>query len=283
MLIAMLNGRIVAPHEAVIPIDDRGLLYGDGLFETMHLGNGRVQFLDDHLQRLTDGCNRLKIDVPEIALLHDELQRLVADHHDGVLKLIVTRGHGGRGYRPPVNAEPVRLWQLFAPVSSNTQALTVRWCETRLARNSLLAGMKHLNRLEQVMAQSEWNDPQIGEGLLTDTEGELICGTMSNVFLIVDGTLVTPDLRYCGVAGIMRKNILIVAGELKLGIEVRAVRPEELYAASEVFVTNAIRGVRSVATLLPLSMQDQQRDGYQWRSTELATRINFELNESTKR
>jgi 4-amino-4-deoxychorismate lyase len=281
VLIAMLNGRLVAPHDAVIPMNDRGLLYGDGLFETMRLSNGQVQFIDDHLQRLADGCKRLKIDVPDMTLLHYELQKLVGNHRDAVLKLVVTRGGGGRGYRPPVDAQPLRLWQLFAPVSNDTQPLTVRWCETRLARNALFAGMKHLNRLEQVMAQSEWNDAQIGEGLLTDTEGELICGTMSNVFLMVDGTMVTPDLRYCGVAGIMRKNILKTADELNLAVEVRAVRFEELYSASEVFVTNVVRGIRSVVTLLPSQFRDQQRDGYEWQSNEVATQIKHKLSELT--
>jgi 4-amino-4-deoxychorismate lyase len=127
--------------------------------------------------------------------------------------------------------------------------ITVRWCTTQLSRNALLAGIKHCNRLEQVIAQSEWNDPLIAEGLMLDTEGELVCATMSNVFLVLDDMLITPDLRYCGVSGVMRKNLLRLAQQLQIAIEERAVRAEEVLTAREMFVCNAIRGIRPVLQL----------------------------------
>jgi len=275
----MLNGKILKPDEAVISTDDRGLLYGDGLFETMLLENGRVHFIDDHLQRLSDGCKRLHIQDPDVAKLRKELQLLTALHHDGVVKLIVTRGRGGRGYSAQADSQCTRLWQVFAPVTKEAHGLTVRFCAMQLGRNVSLAGMKHLNRLEQVLARSEWNDEKIAEGLLLDTEGELICGTMSNVFLVVEGTMVTPDLRYCGVQGIMRKNVLTIADKLKIGVEVRAVRPEELYSASEVFITNVLRGVRPVACLLPWQSEDLQRNGHRWTNSEFAVQIKLQLDE----
>ncbi|HVY23814.1 MAG TPA: aminodeoxychorismate lyase [Steroidobacteraceae bacterium] len=277
MLAALLNGNLIAPHDAAIHMDDRGLLYGDGLFETMLLCKGRARFLDDHMQRLFAGMVRLKMNAPDAEVLRNELQRLVQGHDRGVVKLIVTRGCSGRGYRASSGHECTRLWQLFAPVTTDNAGVTVQWCATRYARNALLAGLKHLNRLEQVLAQSEWQDAGIAEGLVMDTEGELISGTMSNVFMIIDGIMVTPDLRYCGVSGVMRKNVLRVARRLNLEIEERAVRPEELQSASEAFITNAVRGVRPVIAVL-----NATGDTLRWPAGAITTRVMNELNESNE-
>ena len=277
MLAALLNGELSAPHDAGIHMDDRGLLYGDGLFETMLLRNGRARFLDDHMQRLFAGTARLKMNAPDAEVLRNELQLLVQGHDCGVVKLIITRGCGGRGYRASSSHECTRLWQLFAPVATDNDGVTVQWCATRYARNPLLAGLKHLNRLEQVLAQSEWQDADIAEGLVMDTEGELISGTMSNVFMIIDGIMVTPDLRYCGVSGVMRKNVLRVARRMNLEIEERAVRPEELQSASEVFITNAVRGVRPVIAVL-----NATGDALRWPAGAITTRVMNELNELTE-
>src|SRR5438477_12063996 len=115
MLAAMLNGVMTNPSDPAIHVDDRGLLYGDGLFETMLLYKGRVRFLDDHLQRLHDGCARLNIEMPDATSLRNELQQVIGEHQNGVLKLILTRGRGGRGYRAPEKISSTGLWQLFAP------------------------------------------------------------------------------------------------------------------------------------------------------------------------
>jgi 4-amino-4-deoxychorismate lyase len=138
---------------------------------------------------------------------------------------------------------------LFDAPATAPASITVRWCDTRLSRNAQLAGLKHCNRLEQVLAQAEWRDPDIAEGLMLDTEGELVCGTMSNVFLVLEGVLVTPDLRYGGVAGVIRKNVLRLASLLQIETEQRAVRGEELCAAQEIFVCNAVRGIQPVTSL----------------------------------
>jgi len=273
MLAGLLNGKAISPQQPAIHIDDRGLLYGDGVFETMLLRAGRVRFIDDHLHRLQQGCERLKMSPPVIGQLREELQQLVQQHRDGIVKLILTRGRGGRGYRA-VAGDATRLWQLFAPVASVGGGVSLRWCDTRLARNQALAGIKHLNRLEQVLAQSEWDDATINEGLMLDTESELISGTMGNVFLVLENVLVTPDLRFCGVQGVMRKNILRFAAALELPCEERAVRPEELHAASEVFITNAVRGIQPVTTLLPSIL-----NGQQWTVGETTLRLITKLNE----
>ena len=138
-------------------------------------------------------------------MLRSDVQRLSGSAERGVLKIVVTRGIGPRGYRPPPRSQTTRIVALYpAPAPPPATRLALRWCETRLGRNARLAGIKHLNRLEQVLAQAEWDDEAIDEGLMLDTEGELVSGTASNVFLVREGVLVTPDLRFCGVLGVMR-------------------------------------------------------------------------------
>jgi 4-amino-4-deoxychorismate lyase len=127
--------------------------------------------------------------------------------------------------------------------------IAVRWCTTRLARNQQLAGIKHLNRLEQVLAQNEWTDEQIAEGLMLDTESELISATASNLFMVCDGVLATPDLRFSGIRGVMREQVIGLAQQARIQIEERALRPDDLLGATEAFTTNAVRGIRPIVSL----------------------------------
>jgi 4-amino-4-deoxychorismate lyase len=229
---------------------ERGLSFGDGLFETMLLRDGVAVSVDRHLLRLEIGCLRLGIKPPNIPLLRGEIDLLTRDHRNGIIKLIVTRGAGGRGYRPAADMTPTRLMMLFPPLNAvDGKPIEVRWCATRLARNAQLCGIKHLNRIEQVLAQNEWDDERIAEGLMLDTEGELICATAANVFLVADGVLVTPDLRFSGIRGVMRERVIESALRAGLAVEERAVWPDDLTEATEVFVTSAIRGIRSVVAL----------------------------------
>ena len=259
MTLAMLvNGQ---PSQ-VIAADDRGFQYGDGLFETALLIHRRVRFLDDHLQRLFAGCARLNIASPDEQTLRNEIAQITANAERGVLKIIVTRGSGGRGYRPSAMAS-TRVVVLHRLVPAPRAALRLRWCEIRLGRNARLAGIKHLNRLEQVLAQSEWNEGDADEGLMLDTEGEVVCATSANVFAVRDGVLITPDLRFSGVHGVMRAQVLKAAGKLRLPVSEEPLWPHDLETASEIFITNAVRGIRSVASL----------DSLQWSETSVATRL----------
>ena len=249
MRAALVNG--VAPADAAnaIAIADRGLNYGDGLFETMALREGKVRLLDAHMTRLASGCARLKIGYPGTQLLHKEIAGVTGTIREGVVKIVITRGSAGRGYRPPADAAPTRIVTLHdLPPASNAE-IKVRWCEMRLSRNPALAGIKHLNRLEQVLAQSECNDAQIEEGLMLDHEGELVCGTSSNIFIVRGGELMTPDLRYCGVHGVMRAEVIKTAKQLGIDVHEEPLWADNLETASEVFVTNAVRGIRSVVML----------------------------------
>jgi 4-amino-4-deoxychorismate lyase len=239
---ALHNGK----PTTVVSLANRGLAYGDGLFETIKVCNGRALFLTEHLRRLQRDCARLDL-VLDVTALQYELALLLAQHDSGILKLIITRSAGQRGYATAQHAGAERLL-LFYPQpfsdSENTRSgIAVRMCRQRLAEQPALAGMKHLNRLEQVMARAEWSDSAIAEGLMLDHAGHLIEGTMSNVFLVRAGKVQTPRLHRCGVAGVMRALVLQELAQRSAPvIEVDLVL-DDLYAADEVFLTNSIIGI----------------------------------------
>jgi 4-amino-4-deoxychorismate lyase len=232
---------------------DRGLLFGDGVFETLAVTDGVPRYWSRHLQRLGEGCRRLGLPIPDEDVLRDEAAALLTGHDAGVLKIIVTRGAGGRGYQAPENSQPTRILQWHCwpvlPQDCAADGVRVRLCTTRLGSNPQLAGIKHLNRLEQVLARREWDDPDIREGLLLDAEGNVIEGTMSNLFAVHGSTLATPDLTSCGVAGIMRTVVMEQAAGLGLDVSVKPLSMTEVEQADEVFLTNSLIGVWPVIGL----------------------------------
>jgi len=237
-----------------IPAGDRGLAYGDGVFETLRLVAGRPRMLDRHLQRLERGCRRLGFAAPASALLETEIAAIAAAAPpDGVIKLIVTRGDGGRGYRPPSAPQPRRILSAH-PAPGHDPAwwrdgVALRICTTRLGCNPALAGIKHLNRLEQVLARQEWDDPGVPEGLMLDHDGNLVCGTQANVFVVRDGMLMTPALDACGVEGVMRGFVLTQAAKMGLRVTTGTLKLDLLAQAGELFVTNAVIGIWPVRTV----------------------------------
>jgi len=187
---------------------DRGLHYGDGVFTTARVARGEVLLWERHVARLQDNCARLAIPAPDAALLRTEAQQLCAGVAQGIIKVTVTRGVGGRGYAAPQEAQPTRLVALHPwpdyPQTNWDDGVALRVNALRLARQPALAGVKHLNRLEQVLARAEWNDPAIAEGLMCNEHGDVIEATAANIFVVRNGELHTPDLSECGVAGVMR-------------------------------------------------------------------------------
>lgn len=249
MPVFLINGQ-VQDHIAAA---DRGLQYGDGLFETIAILDGKPQHWERHLRRLACGCDRLNIPYPGDDLLWQELRQVLIMQPRAVLKIVLTRGAGGRGYRPPAEIHPTRILSLHEwpdyPPSHRAQGVAVRLCRTPLGRNPALAGLKHLNRLEQVLARGEWSDPASAEGLMLDGEGLLIEGTMSNVFLGRGGELYTPDLGRCGVAGIMREVVLDACRDHGIPVAVRDIPVEELTVAEEIFLTNSLIGLWPVTCI----------------------------------
>lgn len=256
----LINGVAVDKVDAL----DRGLHYGDGLFETLAVRAGLPLLWQRHMQRLTAGCVRLGFPSPDESLLEQEAAQACSGVAQGVLKIILTRGAGGRGYRPPDAPQPTRMvalypWPEYPPAA---QGAVLRVCSTRLARNPALAGMKHLNRLEQVLARNEWNDDGIAEGIMLDGEGWVIGGTMSNLFLVKAGGLVTPGVTQCGVAGVMRGLILDIAPRLDMTARVCEITLNDVLEADEVFICNSLMGIWPVRQLAgrrytpgPLSMR----------------------------
>ena len=245
-----INGR----EANVVDVRDRGLNYGDGLFETMRVRRRRIRLLDYHLERLAAGCLRLKIALPELARLRRELSRIGAQRADAVVKLLVTRGQGGRGYRPDGAERTLRIVRLLplphAVARAGERAACVRLCATRMAGSEALAGLKTLNRLDSVLARSEWRDARIWEGLMRDADDHIVCGTMSNLFVRRGASLVTPRLDRCGIAGVMRRWVLEQAGALGLRTAETRIRWRDLAQAEEAFMTNALVGVVPVGVLI---------------------------------
>ncbi len=239
-----------APGNAVDALD-RGLHYGDGVFETIACVQGRPRLLALHLARLARGCERLRIPAPGPEEVAAELHTLAAARPRSILKLILTRGVAqARGYAYTGAEVPGRIVLRYPwPEAPAPAPLRVRIADLVLAENPLTAGIKHLNRLEQVLARAEWSDPAIAEALLFTRGGSLISGTMSNVFLVRHGCLLTPALTRCGVAGIMRALVLQRAHGLGLSVSEGELTRADLDAAEEVFLTNALTGIRRVGQI----------------------------------
>lgn len=262
----MIASRVDGQPASGIALVDRGLAYGDGLFETMRVEQGRIALLERHLQRLQLGCRRLLIAL-DAAQLEAEIRDFAATMQQGVCKLIVTRGDGQRGYGLPQPAMPRRILQAAPlpqwPAEHAGQGIRLFACQTRLAIQPLLAGLKHLNRLEQVMARAEWQDPAYAEGLMLDTSGRIIEGVFSNIFFVRDGTLLTPALDGSGVAGIMRERLLEQAAGLGLAVQLGDLYPEQLADMDEVFTCNSLYGIWPVLGYA----------GYQWPAGRLTRRL----------
>ena len=233
---------------------DRGLQYGDGLFETVAVWRGRPLLWERHLARLAAGCRRLGLPLPGPASLAEEARRLCAGVGRGVLKVVLTRGSGGRGYAPPVPSRPRRLLSLHPwppwPAAWWREGVRVRWCGLRLAEQPALAGLKHLGRLEQVLARGEWEDPAVAEGLLLDRRGRVAEGTATNLLVLRGGRLLSPALEGCGVAGVIRGLILEEAAPaLGLAAALAPLRPRDLEGAEGLALCNSLVGLWPVREL----------------------------------
>lgn len=240
--------RIDGRPQRELPATDRGLHFGDGLFETVACAHRTPRFLALHLERLEEGCRRLRIRVPDRECLEAELRELAAEAERSILKLIVTRGAAlARGYAYTGAERSTRIALRYAwaaePPEAQLLGVRVRSARLRLGENPQLAGLKHLNRLEQVLARAEWSDPEIAEALLYSSSGRLVCGTQSNVFLVQQGRLRTPRIDRCGVRGVMRQVVLREALQLGLDPEESELWPADLDSTGELFLTNARIGI----------------------------------------
>lgn len=250
---ALINGKV----QAGVAVDDRGLQYGDGVFETIAVAEAGPLCLDEHFSRLREGCERLSIPPPAFPVLCAEVALVSGSGsspgsgsgstHRAVVKIILTRGEGGRGYAPPAEARPNRIVALYPwpayPPEHATEGVRLRFCRRRYGVNPALAGIKHLNRLEQILARAEWQDQAIAEGLVMDLDDNVIEGTMSNFFMLKDRVLLTSDLHACGVRGVIRQKIIRLAAGLGLAVHEQAISQALLLQADEIFLCNSLIGV----------------------------------------
>ncbi len=246
---ALIDGR----PAAVVPLTDRGLQYGDGLFETIAVLDGEPLLWERHMQRLAAGCARLLLPAPDPAILLEEARSLSADTASGVLKLIYTAGSSQRGYARPQLLQPRRILVLSPPPDHPwrywREGVDIGYCSLRLQPQGMFAGLKHLARLEQVLARREVDGRGLVEGLLLDRDGCVVEAVACNVFAVCDGMLLTPPLDDAGVRGVMRDYVLELAQELGIPVAQRPLMPGQLAAAEEIFLTNSLIGLWPVRTL----------------------------------
>ena len=235
---------LVGEDEA-LAVDDRGLAYGDGVFETLLVHEGEPVWWNEHWQRLLRGVGILKIPVPNEHIVRNACKDLLSDSRRCVLKIVVTRGSGGRGYKIPDKQDPRIIISIHPAPNVIQGGVDLCWCETRLARQPLLAGIKHLNRLEQVLARNEWNDENIFDGLMCDTENHVVCATSANVFAKIGGQWFSPAIDQAGIAGIAREWVFKQWPQTQEAHLSRS-RFEQ---AEAVFICNAVRGILAVNRL----------------------------------
>jgi len=243
MLDCLVNGQ----QADQISISDRGLNYGDGCFETIAVKSGAPLLWQRHMNRLFESCEALVISPGfNAATLEVEAKQLIPSGDNAVLKIVVTRGTGGQGYRPDTASPSTRVVSVHPwrarPAEYRTDGIRLRVCETRLGRNPRLAGIKHLNRLEQVLARAEWQD-EYEEGLMLDTDDQVIEGTMSNLFVQQGEQFVTPALEKSGVNGVMRAEIMERLVQMGIGCKQASVSVDMIYNADGLFVCNSLIGV----------------------------------------
>ena len=240
----LLNGK---PEQQVSPFD-RAVHFGDGLFETIACRAGQPRFLSLHLERLLLGCQRLGIDPGNLDELRAEVRAVAGEVQNAIVKVILTRGTAlARGYSVTGREKATRITFRYAwPSETSTESqdgIRARTGQLRLGENPALAGLKHCNRLEQILARQEWSDPGIAESLLFSSSGRLVSGTMTNVFIVEGSRLRTPRMDLCGVAGVMRRVVLREAERAGIAVQEDVLGVDDVRKANELFVTNARIGI----------------------------------------
>jgi 4-amino-4-deoxychorismate lyase len=268
----LVNG---VPGDA-IAISDRGLAYGDGVFRTLSVRDGHPRHWRRHFDKLSSDCAVLGIAAPDETTLLAELAQLARSAGpDFAFKIIITRGSGPRGYAPPSPAQPTRIVSASAlpqyPQDFSARGIRLRLCMLRLGFQPALAGVKHLNRLENVLARQEWGDADIAEGLLCDIEGHVICGTMTNLFIVERGVLFTPSLARCGVAGVTRDRVMVAAAGHRVDCRVEHISYDRLMQAEEVWFVNSLVGL----------WQGRELGDRRWAPGTLAARMRQWLDEES--
>jgi 4-amino-4-deoxychorismate lyase len=243
----IINGNVLG---SISPLD-RGLAYGDGVFRTVKIVDKMPKEWPAHYQKLVADCGAIGIVCPSAELLISDLHQLFELGEIAVSKIIITRGDGERGYAPPAITAPMRLVikspMPTYPATHYGKGVRLHVCTTRLAHQPSLAGIKHLNRLENVLARMEWHDPYVADGLMFDFQGHVIECTTANIFARFGDILLTPSLHHCGIAGITRQRILDFAYTLELKTKIESFDLKKLLSADEIIICNSLYGAWQVS------------------------------------
>lgn len=255
----LINGT----ESETLAVNDRGVQFGDGCFTTARIIRGQIQFLSAHITRLQTTCEKLFIPYRDWALLAQEMTLQAQPHQDGVLKVMMTRGTGGRGYSAAGCESPTRVLSV-SPYPAHyprwrEEGISLSLSPVQLGRNPSLAGLKHLNRLEQVLIRSHLEQTDADEALVLDSEGWLTECCAANVFWRKGFDVFTPRLDQAGVNGIMRQHILATLAPSPFRVVEVTTRPDALREADEVLICNA---------LMPLVPVRRWNDTY-WSAREL--------------
>ncbi|MFT6394710.1 MAG: 4-amino-4-deoxychorismate lyase [Methylophilaceae bacterium] len=266
---SLVNGSFSAP---ISPLD-RGFAYGDGVFRTIKIINGLPEHWPMHYQTLFADCSAIGIVCPSADTFISDFKKIFdIDEFSAVVKIIVTRGEGERGYNPPAVTTPMRVMIKSSmpdyPEVNFSEGVVLHLCDTRITHQPKLAGIKHLNRLDNVLARMEWHDPKVAEGVMLDMEGNVIECTAANIVARYGDTLITPKLDQCGVAGITRKQILAHAKRLELNTAIERMNLKDLHSADEVVICNSLFGAWQVRKLA----------GQQWAKQSLAEKLRKALH-----
>ncbi len=239
---ASTNSLVDGCWQSDIPVSDRGLCYADGLFETVLMRHGSIALWDWHWRRMNTSAERLGIRCPDESVWRRDIDLLTESQGDWLLKLMLTRGSSGRGYAPDDNAVPRRIVQRFEALSDRPLVhQRVILCQTPLASSPALAGLKHLGRLEQVLARQEVIKAGASEGLMLDPNGMLIECTQNNLFLWRDDQWWTPSVDEAGVNGVFRQWLMSTISVTEVQL-----RPSDLVHYQSAFCCNSVRGIQPV-------------------------------------
>ncbi len=235
-----------------VSLTDRGYLYGHGVFETMRLHDRHLPLWQYHKQRLQEGARRLRIPL-DLKLLDIYLTQALSSFPPcAIVRLSVTAVAAGRGYRCGDKLTAQYVVQCFTVSPPDSTPVTLQPCRYRLPDNPTLAGLKHLNRLDQVLAALELDEHMAEgvDGLLLDARNNIIEALSSNIFVFSEGRWLTPDLTRCGVAGVMRHYLIdMLEGLPGESVAVSDISADSLARAQEIFICNSVIGMRPVAKI----------------------------------
>lgn len=247
-----------------IAVRDRGFNYGDGLFTTIYIERGKPQLWDLHVQRLKDGCIRLHIPIPDIDSLYQQLQLLIleSDLRKACGKIIISRGCGGRGYSIRGCDQPTTVVSLHPYPEYyeqwQSQGIEIGIAEQALGISPMLAGIKSLNRLEQVFLKSELDERGLKEAIVLDVNGSVVEGVTSNLFWRKGDDIFTPDLKLSGVYGVMRAFVCSTLAQENRSVQVVMSDVNAVKTADEVWITNALMGIVPVTGIDDVRYQDHR-------------------------